>query len=94
LHLARHVEVLLADDSRVENGGGRRQRVDRGIDPELDDRALEPNRRVEVTERRGRRGVGVVIRGDKMACRLVIEPFFVEVIRSWRSPISVASVGW
>ena len=29
-----------------------------------------------------------------MACTEVIEPLLVEVIRSCRSPISVASVGW
>ena len=41
LHLARHVEVLLAHDPRVEHGRGRGQRVDRGVDAELHDRALE-----------------------------------------------------
>src|SRR6186997_2507615 len=65
LDLARHVEVLLPDDPWVEDGGGRRERVDRRVDAELHDRALEPNRRVEMTERRGRRRVGVVVRRDE-----------------------------
>jgi hypothetical protein len=29
-----------------------------------------------------------------MACTEVIEPRFVEVMRSWSAPISVARVGW
>jgi hypothetical protein len=32
--------------------------------------------------------------GTYTACTEVIEPFIVEVMRSWRAPISVASVGW
>jgi len=43
--------------------------------------------------RRGRR-VGDVVGGDVDGCTEVIEPSRVEVMRSWSSPISVASVGW
>ena len=32
--------------------------------------------------------------GTYTACTEVMEPFFVEVMRSCRAPISVASVGW
>ncbi len=32
--------------------------------------------------------------GTYTACTDVIEPLLVEVMRSWRSPISVPSVGW
>jgi hypothetical protein len=32
--------------------------------------------------------------GTYTAWKLVIEPFFVEVMRSWSAPISVPKVGW
>jgi hypothetical protein len=32
--------------------------------------------------------------GTYTACTEVIEPLLVVVMRSWRAPISVASVGW
>ena len=61
LGLLGDVVVLLADDERVEDARRRGQRVDRRVDAELGDVALEADRRVEVAERRGRRRVGVVV---------------------------------
>ena len=61
LGLLGDLVVLLADDVRVEDARGRGQRVDRRVDAELGDRALEADRRVEVGERRRRRRVGVVV---------------------------------
>ena len=61
LHLAGDVVVLLADDQRVEDAGGRGERVDRRVDAALGDRALERDRRVEVGEGRRRGRVGVVV---------------------------------
>ena len=63
LHGAGGVVVLVADDARVENLGGRGQRIDGGVDAHLRDLARENRRRVEVRERRGRRGVGEVVGG-------------------------------
>ena len=65
LGLLRHVVVLLPDDQRVEDARGGGQRVDRRVDAELGDVALEADGRVEVREgRRGRR-VRVVVRRDE-----------------------------
>jgi hypothetical protein len=47
-----------------------------------------------VRERRRRRRVGVVVGGHVDRLTDVIDPFFVDVMRSWSSPISVSSVGW
>src|SRR5436190_2820849 len=65
LRLLRDVVVLLADHERVEHARGRGQRIDRGVDAELGDAQLEADRRVEMRERRRRRGVGVVVRRDE-----------------------------
>ena len=65
LRLARDVVVLLPDDERVEDAGGRGQRVDRRVDAQLGDVALEADRGVEVGEGRRRRRVGVVVGGDE-----------------------------
>ena len=55
--------MLLADDQRIEDAGGRGQRIDRREDALVRDRALQRDRRVEVGEG-GRRGrVGVVVGG-------------------------------
>ena len=48
----------------VEDARRRRQRIDRRVDAQLDDRAREVRRRVEVREGRRRRRVGVVVGGD------------------------------
>ena len=61
LHAARDVVVFLADDLGRERARGRRQRIDRRVDPQLRDRALEHDRRVEVREGRRRRGIGQVV---------------------------------
>src|SRR5438067_2423803 len=62
---ARRRPVLLGgDDPRLERARDRVERIDRRVDPLLDDRAREHCRRVEVRERvRGVR-VGEVVRGD------------------------------
>jgi peptide chain release factor 1 len=59
---------------------GRRQRIDRRVDAELDDRARQVGRGVEVRERRRRRRVGVVVGGHVDRLTEVIEPFLVEVM--------------
>src|SRR5260221_1176911 len=64
LDRARDVVVLVADDAGVEDARRRRQRVDRGVDAELDDRPRQVRRRVEVGEGRRRRRVGVVVSGE------------------------------
>ena len=61
LRLPGDVVVLLADDVRVEDARRRGQRIDRRVDAELGDVALQADRRVEVGERRGRRRVRVVV---------------------------------
>jgi hypothetical protein len=50
--------VLLPDDQRVERAARRRERVDRRIERQLREVALEADRRVEMRERR--RGAGSV----------------------------------
>ena len=77
LHRPGDVVVLVADDSRVEDARRRGQRIDGRIDAELDDRARQVGRRVEVRERRRRGRVGVVVgrhvdrldRGDRALLR-------------------------
>ena len=61
LHLPGDVVVLVAEDARVENARGRRQRIDRRVDAQLGNRARQVRRRVEVREGRRRRRVGVVV---------------------------------
>ena len=56
--------MLVADVPRVEDPGGRVQRVDRRVDALLRDRPRQHGRRVEVRERGVRRGVGDVVGGD------------------------------
>jgi hypothetical protein len=56
--------------------------------------ARQVGRRVEMGEGRRRRRVGVVVGRHVDRLDDVIEPFLVDVIRSWSSPISVRSVGW
>ena len=65
MRLLGDVVVLLPDDERVEDARRRGQRVDRRVDAQLGDRALEADRRVQVGERRGRRRVGVVVGGHE-----------------------------
>ncbi len=61
LHGAGDVVVLVADDARVENARRGRERIDGRVDAELDDRARQVRRRVEMREGGRRRGVGVVV---------------------------------
>ena len=63
LHLARDVVVLLADVARVQDPGGRGQRVHRREDALLGDLAGQHRGGVEVGERGGRRRVGDVVGG-------------------------------
>src|SRR6185295_14175089 len=65
LGLLGDVVVLLADDQRIEDTRRRRQRIDRRVDAQLGDRALQADRRVEMGERRRRRRVRVVVRRDE-----------------------------
>ena len=93
--LARDVVVLLADDVRIEQRRRRVERIDGRVDAELGEVAAESTVvRVEVGERRRGRRVGEVVGGDVDGLDAVIEPLFVEVMRSWSAPISVESVGW
>src|SRR5262245_15050597 len=61
LDAARHAVVLLAHDQRVEDAARRVERIDRGIDALLGDRAREHRGGVEVREGRGGRRVGEVV---------------------------------
>src|SRR4051794_38910995 len=71
----RGVVVLLRDVPRVEDPGRRGQRVHGRVDAQRGDVTRELGGGVEVRERRGRRGVGVVVgrhvdglhRGDRVA---------------------------
>ncbi len=54
--------MLVGDDARLERPRRRVERVDRRVDPLLDDRPREHGRRVEVRERVGRGRVGEVVR--------------------------------
>ena len=64
LHARRGVVVLVGDDPAAEGARGRVERVDRRVDPLLDERPREHGRRVEVGERVRRRRVGEVVGGD------------------------------
>ena len=68
LHPRRRRVVLVADDVGLERSRERGQRVHCRVDPLLDDRALEHDRRVEVGEdaRRGRVGVVVGRHEDRL----------------------------
>ena len=80
--------VSLAHDERVEDTRCRAQRVDSRIDTKLGDLTRELGVKVVA-------GAGSVksSAGTYTACTDVIEPFFVEVMRSCILPISLASVG-
>ena len=62
LDLVGDVEVLLAEDLGLEDRRRRVERVDRGVDALLGDRARQRRRGVEVREHRGRGRVGEVVR--------------------------------
>src|SRR5581483_162408 len=64
LHAARSVVVLVAEDARVEDLGGRRERIDGGIDAQLRDLARENRRRIEVCECGRRRRIGEIVCRD------------------------------
>src|SRR2546421_2555523 len=61
LHTLRRVVMVLADDGRLHEPAGRPERVDGGIDPDLDKRALEAQGGAQVGEHGLDRGVGVVV---------------------------------
>ncbi len=65
LHFTRGLVVLLPDDVRVERATGGCEWVDGRVQAELGQVALQPDRGVEVGERRRRRGVGVVVGRDE-----------------------------
>src|SRR3970282_2995393 len=63
LDTAGRLEVLVAEDPRVQDAGGGGQRVHRRIDAELNDLAREHGGGVQVGEGGGGRGVGDVVGG-------------------------------
>src|SRR2546423_4819705 len=65
LHARRRPVMLLGDDPRLERARGRAQRIDRRIDPLLDDGAIEHGRRVQVREGVRRRRIGEVVGGNE-----------------------------
>ena len=93
LHVGCYLIVAVADELRVEDSRRRSERIDGGIDAELRDRARQHDRRVEVRKGGRRRRIGDVVGGNVDRLHRVIDPFCVDVMRSCRSPISVASVG-
>ena len=62
LHAAGDVIVVFADNHRVEDPRGRVERVHSRVDALFGDRARKHRGRVKVSERRGRRRVGKVVR--------------------------------
>src|SRR4029079_14769858 len=64
LDLARDVVVLFAENVRVEQRRRGVERIDGRVDALLRDLARKNGRRIEVRERRRRRGVGEVVGGD------------------------------
>jgi hypothetical protein len=64
LHAARDIVMFLADDFGRQGARRRGQWVDRRIDPELGDRPIENEGRIQVGERRGRSRVGQIIGRD------------------------------
>ena len=85
--------MLLAHDGRVQSAAAAGERVDGGVDAFTGNAALEVDERVEVGEGVGGGRVGGVVGGHVHGLHAVMAPFFVLVIRSCSSPISVASVG-
>ncbi len=63
LHSLGHAIVLLANHVRIEHAAERLERIDGGIDAGLRDRPAQRDRRAEVAERGGDRGVGEVVGG-------------------------------
>src|SRR5262249_49723633 len=61
LDAAGRVIVLLSDDFGAQRAGGRGQRVDRGIYPQLGDGAIKNDGSVQVRERGRGGGIGQVI---------------------------------
>src|SRR3984885_3100306 len=61
LHGARHGVMLLPDDARIENARITGQWINGRINAAFDDLTAEVRRRVQVSERRGWRRVGVVV---------------------------------
>ena len=61
LHGLRDVVVLLPNDARIKNARGRSQRIDCGINSNPSQGAGKHSGRVQVSERRGRRGIGQVV---------------------------------
>src|SRR5699024_1645090 len=64
LHRVRHPVVILTDVLRVEDPGGRGERVHRGVQTPGGDVTREFGRRIQVGERRRGCWVGVVVRGN------------------------------
>src|ERR687887_396870 len=62
LDARRRLVVLVGDDPGLERAGVRLERIDRRVDPLLDDRTVEDRGRVQVRERVGRRRIGEVVR--------------------------------
>ena len=93
LHATRDRVMLFAHDFRRERFRGRSQRIDRRINAELGDGTFEHDRGIQVRERVRRRRIGQIVRRDVDRLDGRDRPFFVEVMRSCRSPISAASVG-
>src|SRR5258708_407835 len=94
LHFAGDVVVLLADDvdlERLRDGG---ERINRGINAELGNGALEHDGGIKVGEGVRRRRVGEIVRGHVDGLHGGDGAFLREVMRSWRRPISLARVGW
>ena len=63
LNRACRVVMLLADDAWLEQTRGRIERIDCRVDTQLRDRTVEVGRRIEMRERRRRRGIGEIVRG-------------------------------
>ena len=63
LHLLRDVVVLLADDARIENAGAGGQRIDGRVNALLHQAARQVGGGIQVRERGGRRGIGIVVGG-------------------------------
>src|SRR5581483_1516742 len=64
LHASGNAVVLLTHHTGVEDGRGRRQRVDGGIEALVGQRALQGDGGIEVGEGCHRRGIRVVVRWD------------------------------
>src|SRR5262249_20160378 len=64
LHATRDGVMLSAYDARIENARVAGEGIDRRVDAALDDLAAEVRGRIQVRERRSRRGIGVVVGGQ------------------------------